>query len=333
MIILEGPDNAGKSTLLKQLLSLDPTLRILHREKFRPEKGDTIGRSYLRALQPPDGDRVQHGNSVADRFYASECIYGELFRGGCRMSEMEHLVLRAYLHSYGTLVVFCDPGNEKLLESWAERDQMYQDPMTITDAYRARLPIIFRDFAPVIRYDYTEAALTQTMRIISRHKQMMAYRRQLLSRWSAMPYGYGQIKSPRVVFVSDLFEPSSLHSRGSETFAWAFNRAEVAIEHPLLRHSYFTGLVKGANSYVLLREELRALDLQPKSVIVTIGNEASNLVASLQPTLREFVRIAEIPDVRYWRDKPAREHKHEFTGSLLRALDPSFHILQGTLDI
>src|SRR5690606_6562403 len=112
-------------------------------------------------------------------------------RDGCRLSEMEHLVLRAYLLSYGTLVVFCDPGNEKLLQSWNEREQLYQDPVAIMDAYRARLPIIFRDFAPVFRYDYTDEALIQSARIISQHRQMMEYRKRLLSYWSAMPYGYG----------------------------------------------------------------------------------------------------------------------------------------------
>lgn len=156
MIILEGCDNAGKSTLLQQLLAMDPSLRLLKRDRFKPERGETIGTSYLNALLPPeDGDRQAHGNSIADRFLASECIYGSLFRGGCRMSAREHFLIKSLLVSYGAFVVHCDPGLWMVRKSWKDREQMYgEDPVKIHDAYRRQLRKIFEPL-PVFTYDWT----------------------------------------------------------------------------------------------------------------------------------------------------------------------------------
>lgn len=153
MIIVEGPDNAGKTTLIKSLIEADPSLRVLHRAKFNPKNGESIGHSYLKALVPPADDEAAHANCIADRFYASECIYGDLFRGGCRMSTEEHVLIRRTLKKIGTIVVFCDPGDAAINGSWDERDQLYKNNSLLAEAYRSRLRAIFEGFA-VYHYNY-----------------------------------------------------------------------------------------------------------------------------------------------------------------------------------
>lgn len=172
MIILEGCDNAGKSTLLRQLLEMDPSLRILKRDRFSPERGETIGTSYLNALLPPDdGDRVAHGNSIADRFLASECIYGALFRGGCRMTSREHFLIKSLLVSYGAFVIHCDPGAYMVRKTWQQRGQLYDDPIKIHEAYRKRIKRIFEPL-PVFGYDWTShTAVTNRQLFIDLHQK------------------------------------------------------------------------------------------------------------------------------------------------------------------
>lgn len=178
MIILEGCDNAGKSTLLKQLLELDPSLRVLKRDRFKPERGETIGTSYLNALlPPPDGDRQAHAHSIADRFLASECIYGALFRGGCRMTPNEHFLIKTTLLSYGALVVWCDPGPYNVRKGWENREQLYnKDPLAIWAAYDTRLSKIFFPI-PIWKYDWSSPSATKDRETIIQlhHERMQQY--------------------------------------------------------------------------------------------------------------------------------------------------------------
>ena len=153
MIIVEGPDNAGKSTLIRRLMEKDPNLKLLKRKRFRPDRGETIGSSYIQALIPPDGDFIRHGYSIADRLLASECIYGDLFRGGCRMTPEEHNTIHTLLDLYEAIVVHCDIPDDKLLETWGDRIQLYDNPLQIAHAYRERIGQIFR--RPIFVFDWT----------------------------------------------------------------------------------------------------------------------------------------------------------------------------------
>lgn len=153
MIIVEGPDNVGKTTLIHRLMELDSNLKLLKRKRFRPDRGESIGSSYIQLLIPSDGDFVNHGYSIADRLLASECIYGDLFRDGCRMTPMEHETIHVLLDLYEAIVIHCDIPDDKLVETWGDRKQMYDDPLKIAHAYRERIHQIFR--RPVYRYDWT----------------------------------------------------------------------------------------------------------------------------------------------------------------------------------
>jgi hypothetical protein len=180
MIIVEGADNVGKTTLVQQLLEEDPTLRLLDRPRFRPGQGETIGDSYLRALLPLDAahDYQAQAHSVADRFLASECIYGELFRGGCRMTADQHMILRGLLLQYNAIVIWCDPPDAAISRTWHEREQMYSQErsLSIALAYRLRLPSIFYGF-PVLRYDWTTpGAASWRKMVLTAHKVNRANR-------------------------------------------------------------------------------------------------------------------------------------------------------------
>lgn len=156
MIIVEGADNTGKTTLVRQLREMDPTLELLRREKFRPTRGESIGSSYLKMLAKPQGvPLAEHLHSIADRCLASECIYGPLFRDCCRMSDAEHLQIVGLLMRYNAIIIWCDPPDAAIIDSWKARPQLYdRDPLLISRAYRDRMESIFHPLS-VTRYDWT----------------------------------------------------------------------------------------------------------------------------------------------------------------------------------
>lgn len=305
MIIIEGADSVGKTTLVPQLLEADPSLRLLRRERFKPERGEGIYDSYLGALLPADGDRLRHAHSLADRFLASECIYGELFRGGCRMSEGQHFALRNVLRSYGATVIHCDPPERAVRESWVGREQLYneEDPMTIVRAYRERLRTIFAGFH-VLRYDWTSPRAAQLRRqiVVAERERQRAHRTQL-SWWSAMPFGAGRLYAPKIVMVGEGLSPLATttvpfaHGPAGDFLAWAIAEAERSFG-PIERDLYLTNADKGnGNDAALLREELRHLDLKPNARIVALGREAEDLLAYVKPEQR----VEHLPHPQFWR--------------------------------
>lgn len=307
MIIIEGADNVGKTTLVKQLLELDPQLRVVHRKRFRPGQEETIATSYLEALLSPDGDRVAHGYSLADRMMASECIYGELFRGGCRMTEAEHWAIRAVLNSYNAFVVWCDIPDGKIKETWKDREQMWGHALEIAGAYREEVRSIFRSQV-VWRYDWSEDD-AETMRhaIISEHVNRMADNHEALSWWAANPWGVGNIRNPRVILIGEAPSPKATtpvpfaHGPAGDFLVWTMRQVWES-GGPMESQYYVTNARKGTGrDEALLREELGLL-VSPHTVVVTLGREAEKMFDYIRPTLLQPVRrYSNLPHPQYWR--------------------------------
>jgi hypothetical protein len=307
VIIIEGPDNSGKTTLVSELLAADPTLRLLHRERFKPDAGEGIGDSYLRALLPPDGDRVQHANSVADRLFASECVYGELYRGGCRMRDGQHLAIRNVLRGYGAIVVLCDPTDEVIQRSWSEREQLYPDPLRVARAYRKRWSEIFPGFAAV-RYNFNDKhAAGIRANLLSVHRQWLSELRDQLSWWSAIPFGAGCLRNPRLVLIGEGLSPIATttvpfaHGPAGDFLAWAIAAAEKKIGS-IQPRLYVTNADKGTDrNAALLREELRQLRLARGASVIALGREAERLLEHVASVLPSGVWRAALPHPQYWR--------------------------------
>lgn len=160
MLIIEGGDGVGKSTLVKQLLALDPGLVQGYREA--PDEG--IGCSHIGAL-------IDHrGYQIFDRFFASEEIYGRLFRGGSKFSSLEKCMIRLLLKYHRTIVIHCDPPDEVILKYWDASKQLYDDPIRIAQAYRKSISKVFGHEITIIKYDWTNPhAEEHRETIIHRH--------------------------------------------------------------------------------------------------------------------------------------------------------------------
>jgi nicotinamide riboside kinase len=127
IIVLEGPDCTGKSTLAKAIV-----------EKFNG--------TYIHATWSKDLDRVMWEYHlelvdravreskdrvvVIDRLWLSEAIYGRIYRGGSKIPH-EGRMLDRILRAYGTLNIVCLPqtplhGAQAIADSAKKRDEMWE---------------------------------------------------------------------------------------------------------------------------------------------------------------------------------------------------------------
>lgn len=301
MIIIEGGDNVGKTTLIKQLMEMDPSLALIKRDRFHPDRGETIATSYIRALLPDGSDRFDQRSGIMDRLLASECIYGDLFRGGCRLNTAEHLAVRLILSTYRAVIVHCDAHDMDITKTWTKRDQMYDDPLIIARSYRERIRSIFPEFT-LISYRWTESQDYHRRRIIESHQQRNAdadfIRR--LSWWSALPHGIGCLY-PRFVVIGEGL--GNNHHQGvpfSDGPGAEFLCENLALLGPsITRRLYLTNAIKGTErDAAILRNELMTLGSNVDRIVL-LGRESAKMFNYIN--VNTSARISEVPHPQFWR--------------------------------
>lgn len=104
LIILEGVDGGGKSTLAQLLyerLRNDLGCRVLTRgqPKATPLEEYILD---LDTYEPGSGEHV-----VCDRWHVGEMVYGPLYRSASRVGPVEDLYIEMFLRAKGALVVLC----------------------------------------------------------------------------------------------------------------------------------------------------------------------------------------------------------------------------------
>lgn len=134
IIIVEGPDGAGKTHLTRQLQARF-NLRYAH-EGPPPADIPTL-EHYGSILQTARGEIKQNG-VVFDRLALGERVYGPIYRNHDSLGELGWRVFTRLIYASVTFQVMCLPSYDVCHRSWASgRDEMIKDEETFRKTYDA----------------------------------------------------------------------------------------------------------------------------------------------------------------------------------------------------
>jgi len=139
IVIVEGPDGAGKSTVAENLDGFET----IH---FGPVTDPYY--EYREALKYAVGRDV-----VFDRIWPSEVVYGEALRDGSRLKEPHLRLLRRQALSEGVVFIKCRPPENVVVANVEESKQMSGVKPFVNKIYDGYAS--YKTPLPVITYDYT----------------------------------------------------------------------------------------------------------------------------------------------------------------------------------
>ena len=151
IIIIEGPDGSGKTTLAEKL-SKQTKYPIIHMSK--PETAEELKLMKGEYLQT-----IRSGkNMIFDRCWYSEMVYGPIMREGSAISYQDMYELEEQLAKAGAIIIYATGPKAALWQRCTKRGEDY---VTSRDDFNA----ICEDFdrlmsiphhIPVVRYEYKD---------------------------------------------------------------------------------------------------------------------------------------------------------------------------------
>jgi thymidylate kinase len=151
IIVIEGPDGSGKTTLAQQL-SRQTSYPIIHRSqpKSDEEKKLMMG-MYLQAIK-------ENKNAIFDRCWYSEMAYGPVMRDASVISYPEMYELERMLAKNGAMIIYCT-GPEPAL--WMRCQKRGEDYIKSRDDFKAIYTnyqniMSVPHYVPVVKYEYKE---------------------------------------------------------------------------------------------------------------------------------------------------------------------------------
>ena len=151
IIIIEGPDGAGK-TMLAQQINKQSRYPLVHRSKPEtPEEKTKMMEEYLQAVK---GNR----NIIMDRCWYSEMVYGSVMRDQAYITFPQMYELERQLSHNGAIIIYCTGPKNVLWDRCKRRGEKYitakEDFDAICDAYDALFASPHH--IPVLRYEYKD---------------------------------------------------------------------------------------------------------------------------------------------------------------------------------
>lgn len=201
IIILEGPDGGGKSTIAEALRQSvyprTPSGMATHMVHHGPYPGIQKGLAlrYLASLR-----RRHHDNQktvvIMDRSWLSEPVYGAALRGGQdRIGVAQRRMLERIALKCGAMVVLCRPPWEVVKTTWERRKgvELVKEERWLREVYDGYAKV--RSDLDVLDYDYTQP--------VAPKEQLFTYVMQRLGTYRPPAAGIGQWGVQSTLLVTD----------------------------------------------------------------------------------------------------------------------------------
>jgi hypothetical protein len=217
VIILEGPDSSGKSTLAKELENVGYRIvpfGVPPAEAQQTE--ETIFRFFFNELYKAgeSSERV-----AFDRLHLSESIYGGWMRGGTLMSDCNEMLIERYLNAIDGQLVMCLPPRRTALKNWLTKnvhgDEYVKSANIWENIYEEYSTLFFNQQRNNnwMWYDYT------------RHHAGMFAEALVKIQGRPLPHGMVGSQTPRFIFCGEQAagEPDLPFMTPNNSSGWLFN--------------------------------------------------------------------------------------------------------------
>jgi hypothetical protein len=121
IIVLEGPDLAGKSTIARWIMDMGPNRELLR--AGQPSPSVSILEQYLRPIQDwcYEPMIIRPEMLVLDRWHVGETIYGPLLRDRSRLTPQQMDYIDMVLQTFGGAFLYVTQSVAELERRWDER--------------------------------------------------------------------------------------------------------------------------------------------------------------------------------------------------------------------
>jgi hypothetical protein len=130
MIVIEGPDGAGKTTLAKQLAA---DLKLEYHHEGPPPKDISPLDHYGRVLED---FRRNKTDVVIDRFAYGERVYGPILRGKDNLGHVGWKLMVRLMRACSVVPIYCLPEFGECYTNWSSgRPELIKDPQQFKRTY------------------------------------------------------------------------------------------------------------------------------------------------------------------------------------------------------
>lgn len=155
IIILEGPECAGKTTLAKQLLA-QMGCSIVHRSQPKTEEEKQfMMNTYVDIIENTERDTMV----IFDRCWYSEMVYGKIMRDKSYISLDQMSALEEMLMHRGALIIHCTSDTSTLWSRCLTRGEDYITDVDTLHEIKCGFDHLMHEVAhliPVVKYEYKD---------------------------------------------------------------------------------------------------------------------------------------------------------------------------------
>lgn len=277
MIILEGPDGAGKSYLLENLFKNGRSYK--DRKHYQKESFQVMFNDIVTAPI----------RAIRDRMHPSEKVYGTVIRGADDIGD-NYRILERNLLSRKSILVICLPGFDQCLKVWKSRidEEFVKDSTKLGHIYDMYSSL--RTHLPYIRYNWK----TTSVKVLEQ---------QILRMMDEEPVnkgpGIGSFKKGNILLIGDKVPRVDQHER---PFSWDKGSApwfatQLEKRHIPERFLYWAN----SSTYTGLEIKSSYINLLKPSHIFALGIKAA---AYCKKNGLEYLQY---PHPQYWKRFKHRE--------------------------